>query len=200
MALVKSIAGNEICDQSVRDKLNVNKGLNTTTIDLRDTEKYSTDTYYPVVGTSIPYSGHHTFEVNNQLTSNTAPSWSTHNGKGFTCNVSVKMAAFGWGTVLTDQIGWIDTFSFHWCDKMPAYIQQMGNSSAPVFYLRGGGCYYLYTDYYCTWSIKTDTYTYQNQSVAPTKTPSNYQYLYNKYEHTRVKTTDDGNGNVTISI
>lgn len=142
MALVKSIAGNEICDQSVRDKLNVNKGLNITTVDLRDT-KYSTDTYYPVVGTSIPYTGYHVFEINNQLGSNTAPSWSTHNSKAFTCNVSVKMIANGWGTV-RDQFGYINNFSYYWCDKMPAYVSQMTNGSLPVFHLRGGGCYYIY--------------------------------------------------------
>lgn len=198
MALVKSIAGNEICDQSVRDKLNVNKGLNTAIVDLRDT-KYSTDTYYPVVGTRIPSTGYHTFEINNQLESNTAPSWSTHNSKGFTCNVSVKMIANGWGTV-RDQFGYINNFSYHWCDRMPAYVSQITNSSAPVFYLRGGGCYYIYTDYNCAWSVKTDTYAYHNESVSPTKTPSNWSALYNSWEHHSVKTTDDGYGNVTISI
>lgn len=198
MALVKSIAGNEICDQSVRNKLNIDKGLNIATIDLRDT-KYSTDIYYPVVGTSIPYTGYHIFEINNQLGSNTAPSWSTHNSKAFTCNVSVKMIANGWGTT-REQYGWIDCFSYHWCNKMPAYISQMTNCSAPVFYLRGGGCYYIYTDYSCAWSIKTDTYTYYNESVAPTKSPSNWDGLYNRWMHTKVKTTDDGSGNVTISI
>lgn len=198
MALVKSIAGNEICDQSVRDKLNVNKGLNATTIDLRDT-KYNTDTYYPVVGTSIPYTGYHTFEINNQLGDYTAPSWSTHRSKAFTCNVSVKMIADGWGTT-KGQYGWIDCFSYHWCTKMPAYINQMVNSSTPVFYLRGGGCYYIYTDYDCAWSVKTDTYTFCHESVEPTKTPSNWSVLYNRWAHTKVNTADDGSGNVTISI
>lgn len=158
-----------------------NKGLRQTIIDLLDTETYDTDTYYPVVGTKIPLNGYHTFEVNNQLQSNCAPSWSTHTRKGFTCNLSVRMIANEWGTV-SRNLGWIDNASYAWCNKMPAYIQQMEHSSLPVFYLRGGGKYYLYTDYACTWSIKTDTYTSSNESVAPTTTPTNYSKLVNNWD------------------
>lgn len=157
------------------------KGLRETIIDLLDTDTYDTDTYYPVVGTSIPATGYHTFEVNNQLRSNTAPSWSTHNAKGFTCNLSARMIANGWG-VVSNNYGWIDNASYAWCDKMPAYIQQMEHSSLPVFYLRGGGKYYVYTDYACTWSIKTDIYTNNSNYVEPTTTPSNYSKLVNNWE------------------
>ena len=157
------------------------KGLRETIIDLLDTDTYDTDTYYPVVGTSIPYNGYHTFEINNQLRSNTAPSWSTHTGKGFVCNLSARMIGDGWG-IVNDNYGWIDNASYNWCDKMPAYIQQMTHSSYPVFYLRGGGKYYVYTDYACTWSIKTDTYERYNESVAPTETPSNFSKLVNNWE------------------
>ena len=142
---------------------------------------YDINTYYPVVGTTIPYTGYHTFEINNHLTPNTAPSWSTHNNKGFTCNLSARMIAAGWCIVNYAFLGWIDIAAYKFCDKMPAYINQMLNSSYPVFYLRGGGKYYVYTDYDCEWSIKTDTYTNHYESVAPTTTPTNYFKLVNNW-------------------
>lgn len=167
------------------------KGLNKAVVDLLDTTTYSTDTYYPVVGTMIPYTGYHMFEINNQLEANTAPSWSTHASKGFTCNVSARMIASGWGTTKTDMRGWIDLFSYNFCDKMPAYITQMGKSSAPVFYLRGGGKYYIYTDYKCTWAVKTATYTVSNESVEPTTAPANDSLLVNNWtNNTRLKTAE----------
>lgn len=167
------------------------KGLNNAVVDLLDTATYSADNYYPVVGTTIPYTGYHTFEINNQLEANSAPSWSTHSNKGFTCNVSARMIASGWGTTKTDMRGWIDLFSYNFCDKMPAYITQMGKSSAPVFYLRGGGKYYIYTDYKCTWTVKTAAYTVSNESVEPTTTPANDSLLVNNWtNNTRLKTAE----------
>lgn len=167
------------------------KGLNKAVVDLLDTATYSADNYYPVVGTMIPYTGYHTFEINNQLEANSAPSWSTHSNKGFTCNVSARMIASGWGTTKTDMRGWIDLFSYNFCDKMPAYITQMGKSSAPVFYLRGGGKYYIYTDYKCTWTVKTAAYTVSNESVEPTTTPANDSLLVNNWtNNTRLKTAE----------
>lgn len=43
----------------------------------------------------------------------------------------------------------------------------MTRSSLPVLYLRGGGKYFVSTTYNCSWSIKTATYTSNNQSVSP---------------------------------
>lgn len=169
------------------------KGLIKTTVDLLDTTTYSTDMYYPVVGSSIPYTGYHTFEINNQLEKNSAPSWSTHASKGFTCNISARMIASGWGTTSDHIRGWIDLFSYQFCNKMPAYIAQMGKSSQPVFYLRGGGKYHIYTDYSCTWSIKTETYTNSgtNESVSPTASPANDSNLINNWtNNTRLKTAE----------
>ena len=175
---------------SVATQLNT-KGLHKAVVDLLDTTTYNADTYYPVVGTTIPYTGYHTFEINNQLEANSAPSWSTHSNKGFTCNVSARMIASGWGTTKTDMRGWIDLFSYNFCDKMPAYITQMGKSSAPVFYLRGGGKYYIYTDYKCTWTVKTAAYTVSNESVEPTTTPANDSLLVNNWtNNTRLKTAE----------
>lgn len=167
------------------------KGLNKAVVDLLDTTTYSADMYYPVVGTTIPYTGYHTFEINNQLESNSAPSWSTHSNKGFTCNISARMIASGWGTTKTEIRGWIDLFSYNFCDKMPAYITQMWRSSFPVFYLRGGGKYYIYTDYNCTWKVKTSTYTNSDESVTPTASPTNDNQLINNWtNNSRLKTAE----------
>lgn len=175
---------------SVATQLNT-KGLHRVVVDLLDTATYNANTYYPVVGTTIPYTGYHTFEINNQLEPNGAPSWSAHLNKGFTCNVSARMIASGWGTTKAEIRGWIDLFSYFYCDKMPAYITQMGKSSTPVFYLRGGGKYYIYTDYKCTWDAKTATYTTNNESVAPTTSPANDSQLVNNWtNNTRLKTAE----------
>lgn len=167
------------------------KGLHKSVINLLNTTTFSTDMYYPVVGTTIPYTGYHVFEINNQLEANSAPSWSTHTNKGFTCNVSARMLASGWGTTKPDMRGWIDLFSYNFCDKMPAYITQLGRPSLPVFYLRGGGKYYIYTDYQCAWSIKTETYTNSGESVSPTASPSNDSQLVNNWtNNSRIKTAE----------
>lgn len=44
----------------------------------------------------------------------------------------------------------------------------MGNSSKAVFWLRGGGNYRIYSDWDADWTVKTSTYTNDEQSVSPT--------------------------------
>ena len=145
---------------------------------------YNADTFYPVTGSAIPTGGYHEFIVAVQLNSGTKPAWSTHQN-GFTCNLSVRCKACGWGVARGD-MGWIDDASYLWCDQMPAYFQQMENSSTPVLYLRGGGAYIVYTDYACTWTPRTSTYTTQQNSVSPIKLPNkptNYTLLGNHWDN-----------------
>lgn len=150
------------------------------TIDLTSDE-YDADTYYPVVGNTIPYDGYRHVAVNVQLNSGSKPSWSTHDG-GFTCNISVRMKAGGWGTVDANTLGWIDDFTYNFCDKMPAYIQQNRNASKPVLYLRGGGRYFVFTDYDATWTIYTEDYTQSNYTFSPTTNPSNSTGLVDNWK------------------
>lgn len=166
-------------DSSTQSLINNSQKLFQTTIDL-SASTYNVNNYYPVVGTAIPSgsSGYHRFIVAVQLNSGTKPSWSTHT-YGFTCNLDVEVKASGWGT--TNANGWINDNSFRFCDKMPATFYQMTNSSLPVFYLRGGGKYYVKTDYSCSWSIKTSTYTSNSQSVAPTTSPPTHSGLANHW-------------------
>ncbi len=156
-----------------------NKGLFKETVDL-SASSWDAGTYYPVVGTRIPYSGYHDFQVNVQLNSGTKPPWSTH-AQGFTCNLSARMKAGGWGTVNYGTLGWIDDSSFNYCDGMPAYIAQNTNSSKPVLYLRGGGRYFVYCSYGCAWEPKPSSWTENSQTFAPTATPSNSSELVSNW-------------------
>ena len=104
---------------------------------------YDVSKYYPVLlNAGIPTNGTYTYEVNVQLNSGTKPSWATHSG-GFTCNLKSNVKASGWGA--TNGYGWIEDNYYSFCDKMPAYITQFGFKSKIVFYLRGGGTYYIYS-------------------------------------------------------
>ena len=159
------------------------------TIDLTGDE-YDVDTYYPVVGNVMPYDGYRHVAVNVQLNSGSKPSWSTHDG-GFTCNVSVRMKAGGWGTVDANTLGWIDDFTYNFCDKMPAYICQNRNASRPVLYLRGGGRYFVFTDYDASWTIYTEDYTQSNTTFSPTTNPSNSPNLVDNWKTvSRVSTAE----------
>ena len=137
---------------------------------------YDVSKYYPVLlNAGIPTNGTYTYEVNVQLNSGTKPSWATHSG-GFTCNLKANVKASGWGT--TNGYGWIEDNYYSFCDKMPAYITQFGFKSKIVFYLRGGGTYYIYspqvndsaTIYTAKTNLNDSTYPYY---VEPTTSPSN---------------------------
>lgn len=137
---------------------------------------YDQDTYYPVVGTSIPTNGAHRIKVSVQLNSGTKPKWSTHRA-GFSVDLDIQTQASGWGT--TNSVTYIILNDFCWTNasESPASYIQKNNTSTPVLYLRGGGKYFVSTTYACTWSVKTAKYyTYgdaseaHNQYVEPTKT------------------------------
>lgn len=149
------------------------------TVDLTGDE-YDEDTYYPVVGEGMPFDGYRHIAVNVQLNSGSKPSWSTHDS-GFTCNASVRMKAGGWGTVDANTLGWIDDFTYNFCDKMPVYIQQNRNASKPVLYLRGGGRYFVFTDYDTSWTIYNEDYTQNGITFLTTTNPTNSSNLVNNW-------------------
>lgn len=126
------------------------------------------NTWYPVVSmNSIPYSGLHHIKCNVQLNSGSKPSWSTHSG-GFTVNLDLLVTAYGWGITHMNSIC-LNNDS-HWVTSgaNPAGYSQMGNGSVAVFWLRGGGQYRLYADWDADWTVKTSTYTNNEQTVSPT--------------------------------
>lgn len=126
------------------------------------------NTWYPVVSmNSIPYSGLHHIKCNVQLNSGSKPSWSTHSG-GFTVNLDLLVTAFGQGTTYASSICLNNDSNWVTSGANPAGYSQMGNGSVAVFWLRGGGQYRLYADWDADWTVKTSTYTNNDQSVSPT--------------------------------
>ncbi|MGO5314028.1 hypothetical protein ACTQ1O_06390 [Bilifractor sp. LCP21S3_A7] len=126
---------------------------------------YNVNTWYPVVGTSIPYDGTHEFKVVSILSGMSHPSWSTH-GNGFSVTFEVEDQASGWGT--TNRGTRILTDDYRWgTGESPVSYTQLITASFPVFWLRGGGYYSIYSTYNTTWSIKTSTYIANNESIAP---------------------------------
>lgn len=132
-----------------------------------DLSSLDSDTYYPVVGLGMPYDGMHRLKLAVQLNSGTKPSWSTHNS-GFTCNLDLLNKAAGWGT--TDAQTIILDYSYKYASSQPVSYQQLTNSSGPVFWCRGGGKYFIYTDYDETWTIYTSSVTLFSQTIAPVTT------------------------------
>jgi hypothetical protein len=126
------------------------------------------NTWYPVVSmNSIPYSGLHHIKCNVQLNSGSKPSWSTHSC-GFTVNLDLLVTAFGYGTTYANSICLNNDSNWVTSGANPAGYSQMGNGSVAVFWLRGGGQYRLYADWDADWTVKTSTYTNNDQSVSPT--------------------------------
>ena len=152
--------------QGIEDWMVVTTGLNAT-VDL-SASSYDQDTYYPVVGSTIPYKGMQFIKVFVQLNSGTTPTWGTHE-KGFSCNLELFALAGGWGTTSSHTI--ISQYSCNFCkDNInPVGYSQLSNSSTPILWLRGGGKYFVRTGYNCEWSIKTATYIVSSQSVTPQK-------------------------------
>lgn len=127
------------------------------------------NTQYPVVSmNAIPYAGglRH-IKCNVQLNSGSKPSWSTHSS-GFTVNLDMLITAAGWGTTSANSICLDNSYYWTTSNANPAGYSQMRNGSVAVFWLRGGGQYKLYADWDANWTVKTSTYTNNEQSVSPT--------------------------------
>lgn len=137
------------------------------TVNLTDLDQ---NTWYPVTGTVVQSRGLRHFKCSVQLNSGSKPSWSTH-GSGFTAVVDILEEQSGWGTtgmlgeVLINEQRFIADES-----KPPVGYQQLSYGSVPVWWLRGGGTYFLATDYDCTWTIQKSKYENSGQSVTPTTT------------------------------
>ena len=132
-----------------------------------DLSSLDQNTYYPVVGYDLPKKGMSHLKLAVELNSGTKPSWSTHNS-GFTCNLDLLNKAAGWGT--TDAQTIILDYSYKYASSQPVSYQQLTNSSRPVFWCRGGGKYFIYTDYDETWTIYTSSVTFSSQTIAPVTT------------------------------
>lgn len=152
----------------------VNNVANTTvrrftqTIDLSGSQ-YNQNTYYPAVTRSaMPVDYTVMFEVGCivQLNSGTKPSWSTH-ASGFSVTVRAKYKRYGWGT--TDGRQYCTENYYAHCDKQPVYAceQNMYNSKV-IFMLRGGGQYFMSTEFYTDgWDVYTSQTDIYGSSTYP---------------------------------
>ena len=143
----------------------VNYWRSSATIDLSDTKTYDVNKWYPVVGSQLPTSVYNRILVNVSLNSGTKPSWSTHDS-GFSVNLDLASIGSGWGTTSGECIIYADTYSF--CSVSPASYTQLTYGSIPVLYLRGGGKYFVKTDFVVNWTPKPTGYTWQKGNYKQT--------------------------------
>lgn len=132
-----------------------------------DLSSLDQNTYYPVVGYGLPKKGMSHLKLVVELNSETKPSWSTHDS-GFSCNLDLLNEAGTWGT--TNAKGIVLEYDYKHASSQPVSYTQLTNSSSPVFWCRGGGQYYIWTDYDETWTIYTSSVTLSSQTIAPQST------------------------------
>lgn len=130
---------------------------------------YDQNTWYTVVGKSLPVDGFAGIKVVVNLNSGTKPSWSTHSA-GFSVDFHIDTQASGWGTTHAETIIYSDTFSF--CSVSPVSYKQLGYGSIPILYLRGGGRYRVISTYNAAWKIYKDGYTWQSGKYSQSAMPS----------------------------
>lgn len=129
-----------------------------------DASGLSEDYYYPVTIYVSP-GERLRISVIVALNSGTVPSWSTH-GAGFSCRFIEEVSGNGWGTIFIDRVVLDNTYLF--ATKSPiGLVGQLGNGSAEVIHVRGGGRYYFYTSTPKTPELHTETWTTGNQSTSP---------------------------------
>lgn len=132
---------------------------------------YDQNTWYTVVGETLPQTGFAGIKVVVNLNSDTKPSWSTHSA-GFSVDFHIDTQASGWGTTHAETIIYSDTYNF--CPVSPVSYKQLNGGSRPILYLRGGGKYRVFSTYDAAWKIYKDGYTWQlgqySQSAKPSST------------------------------
>lgn len=136
------------------------------TIDLSDS-KYDQNTYYPTVGEPLTRNGLVRIKLSVQLNSGTRPTWSTHE-TGFSCNLDLLALSSGWGTTKAETI--VLDQSYAWTENNPCGYKQLINSSRPVLWLRGGGRYFVWSDYDSIWDVKVSECTISDEVISPTTT------------------------------
>jgi len=173
--------------QNIHETLETKQDNFSQLIDLSGPE-YNQNIWYPVTGTPIPKGGLHKIHVYTTFDMGVHPSWATHSA-GYTCNMEIYDKGQTWGQ--TDGAAICTDYSWKHTDQRPCGYLQMTHSSTPVVLLRGGGIYYIETDYAAEWTVRTDAYTYEGDTVRPGSA--------SKFEFGRATIFADLNGDVTTS-
>ena len=92
----------------------------------------------------------------------TSATWSTHKSKQYRaiCDLLYLGSQWGWATAYIHIIH----HAFQQCSTTPISVVPVETTMQLIFYLRGGGKYYIDTPSDFSWSIKTSTYTTNNES------------------------------------
>lgn len=131
-----------------------------------DTTQLDINTYYPVVMRIINY--RRAILKLKAKWGDSTPSWSTHDRKYFSAEMTWEANASGWGAVLENR--YVTSFEFRWTNSSPigwGPMKQMFFSSYEVIHVRGGAKYILTTENVDIVSLKTSEFTVSGQSVSP---------------------------------
>lgn len=140
-----------------------------TIIDLTDATKYDTDTYYPVVSDAHWSDKEHKYRCWTPMHAVKTAPWGTLGTGDYSAELKVRNNMEGWGAnksyaeILTSGGLYIG-------NRMPITYSQMERCGRSVFFVRGGGKYWFSSTRNATWELKTDTFTENGDTVAPTKT------------------------------
>lgn len=140
-----------------------------TIIDLTDATKYDTDTYYPVVSDAHWSDKEHKYRCWTPIHAVKTAPWGTLGTGDYSAELKVRNNMEGWGAnksyaeILTSGGLYIG-------NRMPITYSQMERCGRSVFFVRGGGKYWFSSTRNATWELKTDTFTENGDTVAPTKT------------------------------
>lgn len=131
-----------------------------------DTTQLDINTYYPVVMRIINY--RRAILKLKAKWGDSTPSWSTHDRKYFSAEMTWEANANGWGVALENR--YVTSFEFGWANSSPigwGPIKQMSNTSHEVIHIRGGAKYILTTENVDIVSLKTSEFTVSGQTVSP---------------------------------
>lgn len=131
-----------------------------------DTTQLDINTYYPVVMRIINY--RRAILKLKAKWGDSTPSWSTHDRKYFSAEMTWEANANGWGVALENR--YVTSFEFRWANSSPigwGPIKQMTFSSHEVIHVRGGAKYTLITENVDIVSLKTTSFTVSGQTVSP---------------------------------
>lgn len=140
-------------------------------VDLSDTSVYNENTWYPVVGSNVITDnnllkkGYRRIKCNVSLNSGTHPSWSSHDS-GFSCNLEILAVMGQWGCAVENTI--VLDYTFSQCTDNPLGYTQITTGNNPVIYCRGGGKYYMYSEFpEQRWTPYTTETGYGGMTVKP---------------------------------
>ena len=132
-----------------------------------DASSLNVNTWYPVT-IQLDTAKSYIIEVCVALNSGTKPSWATH-GAGFSVRKRWVTQGCGWGTQIVNRYIFDSNYTF--CDSDPVRgLTQMTRSSTEVVYVRGGGKYHFFLDAPLPVTLRTSTYTVNEESVSPVTT------------------------------